>query len=295
MNIRRSMKLLAIPLLAAASTALASHGHGHTQKLNSVARLFGDDSMKGTVKFEERSRHNSTTQRLRVQVVRAEANQDYPVMVNDVQIGVIHTNHGGVGRIDLRSSQHGHSAHHGTLPEGFTTLSTGDMISVGNATGMFFDTHDHSMQKVEVEGALTGSDTLSGEVKYSERFRDGHLTRCFKVELQGAAPGESFDVFVNDQLVGTLVADENGEAELKLITGEPNDGEDDNVMPMPDSFPTLHDGDVVNVGGLSATLSSDDQGDNGGQAGGDDGDDDGQGGDDGSGSGDGDDDGGGDD
>src|SRR5204863_3030862 len=98
-------------------------------------------------------------------------NQDLPVVINDVTVGMIHTNDGGAGKLDLRSGfTHGHG--HGTLPEGFTSLNTGDTVSVGPLTGIFFDPSVSNMQKVEVEGMLgDGSGSgVSGEVKYAERF-----------------------------------------------------------------------------------------------------------------------------
>src|SRR2546425_139198 len=114
--------------------------------------------------------------------------------------------------------------------------------------------------RVHIEGGATI------EVQYQERYKHGTLSRRFHVEIQGASPGESFDVYVADELVGTAVADEEGEAGLQLRTGAHGGEDGDGPQPLPDTFPSLHPGDSVLVGGITVSLNQpgDDDGDGGG-------------------------------
>ncbi|MHC4101144.1 MAG: hypothetical protein ACYSW1_09735, partial [Planctomycetota bacterium] len=96
---------------------------------------------------------------------------------------------------------------------------------------------------------------LEGNVKYLERFKKGRLLRRFKVEVEDAEPGDVFDVYVNGVFVGEVVINDVDEGKLELRTpafiDDPDDGE-----PMPDSFPSLMPGDLVEVGPLSAILTA---------------------------------------
>jgi hypothetical protein len=262
-------------------SALAKHGGSHgaaNQTSKAEARLFGQTSMKGFVRYEDRTRNNARSeQRIRVHINRAEPNQDYPVILNDtLQIGVVHTNAGGAGKLDLRSrSGHGHG---NNALLNMPAVHTGDMVTIGTSMGIFFDRNRRGTQTVSVQGSITGGSGITGEVEYKERFRNGSLVRCLDVELEGASPGESFDISINGVVYGTLITDAEGKGELAFKSNETDDGEDDLVLPMPSTFPTLHAGDLVNIGGLSATLGNDDDGGDddhqAGNSGGDDDDDD---------------------
>jgi hypothetical protein len=105
-----------------------------------------------------------------------------------------------------------------------------------------------------VKARLFGDATVSGHAVYVEKDRGRKgLERRFKVQVEDALPGETFDVFVNDFFVRPITADALGRAELQLRTRkfieEPGDG-----RPMPPRFPRLELGDTVMVGHLSGVL-----------------------------------------
>jgi hypothetical protein len=105
-----------------------------------------------------------------------------------------------------------------------------------------------------VKARLFGDATVSGHAVYVEKDRGVQgLERRFKVQIEDAVPGETFDIFVNDFFVRPITADALGRAELQLRTRkfieEPEDG-----RPMPPRFPRLELGDVVTVGHLSGVF-----------------------------------------
>jgi hypothetical protein len=96
----------------------------------------------------------------------------------------------------------------------------------------------------------------SGKADYRERDRKGRIEQRFSVEVEDAAPGEMWQVHVNDMLVGIIVTDEFGFGELQFRTAafidDPGDGN-----PIPDGFPTLLDGDSITVGPLAGSFGLD--------------------------------------
>lgn len=94
---------------------------------------------------------------------------------------------------------------------------------------------------------IYGSSSVKGKAVYTEKLIDGTNMQKFKVELQYAAPGKTYNVRVNGDLVGAITINSLGKGELQLRTAQfiddPSDGD-----PIPDGFPQLDTGDVVTVG-----------------------------------------------
>ena len=182
-SIARAGLLVAVVVaLVMQSAAIASNSHSH-HKAN--AKFFGPSSIKGWAKYEEKHQGGQLTQRLHVKINHAEPHQTLDVYIDGDVIGTINTNGGGSGKLDLRSDRHHHS-----LPDNFPSLDTGDCISLGSECGIFFDPGNHHTQ----EFSLQGEDETNGvqtQVSYSEQFDDGSLDREFKVEIDGATPGDS--------------------------------------------------------------------------------------------------------
>ena len=240
-------------LVTLAAPAASSH-----HKFKSTAWLFGPTTMKGWAKFDQKKHGHNAQQRLRIKVEQGVPHQAFDVAINGVIVGTLTTNSGGTGRLTLNNPD---------LPEGFPCLDTGTVVTVGELSGVFFDCGDHGVQKFRTKGSVETPEGIDIEVKYCERFKHGNLNRRFQVEIEDAAPGQVFDVSVNGEVVGSVTAGDDGEAELQLRTNANGDDDEDDevILPMPDTFPSLHDGDVVVVGGVDVTL--------GVQAGGDDDDD----------------------
>ena len=113
------------------------------------------------------------------------------------------------------------------------------------------------MQSIRLRGDFDGAGAASGKVEYRERFKSSAgLERRFKVEIEDASPNTNFQVRVNGQLVATVTTNGAGFVEFQYRTAafidDPGDG-----IPMPNSFPSLVDGDVVTVGSMSTTLHND--------------------------------------
>src|SRR5438552_12894192 len=137
----RNLTLVKGTLAIAASLALATSAFADdSHKQKSIARLFGSSTTKGWVQYDDHLHGQSDlTQRLRVHVERAAPDADMPVMINDIFIATVHTNGGGTGKLDLRSNPK--DPDDPVLPAGFPRLDTGDMVTVGDTTGVFFDSN----------------------------------------------------------------------------------------------------------------------------------------------------------
>ena len=100
---------------------------------------------------------------------------------------------------------------------------------------------------------MSGNTLVSGKADYRERTRDNTLEQRFSVEVEDAAPGETFEVRVNGALFGTITADDLGVAELQFRTAQfiddPGDG-----TPIPTDFPRLAAGDMITVGPVSGAF-----------------------------------------
>lgn len=94
---------------------------------------------------------------------------------------------------------------------------------------------------------------LEGTSDYRERMRGATLVQTFHVEVSGAQPGATFEIHVNGNLFGTIVANNFGRAELEFRTTTVDDNPQDEEPPLPTDFPRLYPGDVITVGPLSGT------------------------------------------
>lgn len=203
----------------------------------------------------ERDVQGDMFQRLIIKVRNADAGEVHQVMVNGDTVGEITIGENGRGRLELRTAEFiedGDNAE--PLPDAFPTLDTGDQITVGPLSGYFFDQHDQDAQRVRLRGDFGDATGPSGNVRYREFLKPGRgFERRFQVEIEDAAEGEEFDIMVNGDLVGTLLADGSGQDEFELRTKKfidnPNDGD-----PIPGSFPSLIEGDVVTVGPFAVTM-----------------------------------------
>jgi hypothetical protein len=261
MRCRAALVLLASLVFAFASTsALAASNSKKTS-----ARLFGSPFMKGHAKYQERSKNGKTDQRFNVHISRALPLQTLEVSVNGQPVGTVVTNFAGNGKLHLRTGGKGSAD---PLPDGFPSLGTGDIVSVGPLTGICFGKGDDAEFEVKGEVDVNGAEY---EASYRERIHHGALERTFEAEIEVGEISQDVPVFINDVFFGTVSTDVNGNGELEL-SSRPDDDDGDEQL-MPDDFPSLQPGDVVRIGNTLVTLAADDDDD--GQGDDDDGDDDG--------------------
>jgi hypothetical protein len=251
--------LIVAAILAAWLPSMASAAGGSAFKLK--ARLFGDTLVSGHAVYLEKDRgRKGLERRFKVQVEDAQPGESFDVFVNEFFAGTITTNSLGRAKLQLRTKKFIDDPRDGQpMPKRFPRLRTGDVVMVGGLTGVFYDESrgaDTRAQRFRLRGDLEGDSRLEGNVKYLERFKKGRLMRRFKVEVEDAEPGEVFDVHVNGVFVGEIVINDLDEGRLELRTpafiDDPGDGE-----PMPDAFPSLMPGDLVEVGPLWAVLAAD--------------------------------------
>jgi len=111
--------------------------------------------------------------------------------------------------------------------------------------------HPRVSNRTELYGQLSGTGAASGSVEYEERTSDGQYKREFKVQLWNAQPNASFDIIVDNVLVGTITTDSLGRGKVEFTT-RPHEPYH---RPFPDNFPDIGAGTTVEVDGLQATLS----------------------------------------
>lgn len=135
---------LALALLVTASGGLMATGPVAQASSSEVsvmkwyrarARMQSEGDMKGKTDYRERERRGALEQRIQVHVQRAQADTEYEVFLNDTSIGFLTTSSDGEGKLYMRTrNPHGRWQ---AMPEDFPTILTGDMITVGEAVGVF--------------------------------------------------------------------------------------------------------------------------------------------------------------
>jgi hypothetical protein len=221
-------------LLVTTAPALAS------PPFKATARLFGDSTMKGHAILQEK--HNAQgPYRLDVQIEHALPFQTLDVTVNGSIIGQIITNPGGTGRLRLL---------HLTQP-----VVSGDTIGVGSMSGVFFVRGTSATQRYDLRGREINATGMRADVRYREHFRGGQLDRRFEVRLTHAEPGQGVPIFVRGEFIGVLFPDADGFAKFRMRTPatlEPDEGGP--WQPLPPEFPSLAEGEQVQVGTSYVTL-----------------------------------------
>lgn len=251
------MKRFAGVVLAGSVMLMLTSTASASSWFRSQARLFGPTALKGKVTYEQRPRQGTTEQRFKVEVERGVPLQVLQVRVNGNLVGSITVNSFGRGKLQLRTAQFIDSPGDGTpISAGFPRLDTGDVVTVGPLSGVFFDRIDTSVQRFRLEGRTNNGNATDAKARYEERFKNGGLMRRFDVEIEDAGSNQSFPIFVKNQQVATVTTNQFGFVEFQLRTAafidSPGDGQ-----PMPATFPSLRAGDQVRIGSMTVTLQPD--------------------------------------
>jgi hypothetical protein len=104
-----------------------------------------------------------------------------------------------------------------------------------------------------VRARMRTGTAFEGKSDYRERLRGTTLVQTFNVEVNGAQPGEMFEIHINGVLFGTMITNDLGSAELEFRTATVDDNPQDEEPPLPTDFPRINDGDVITVGALRGT------------------------------------------
>jgi hypothetical protein len=88
---------------------------------------------------------------------------------------------------------------------------------------------------------------MAGNARYREEDKNGQVRREFKVQIEKATAGQSYDVMLDGASIGTITANALGRGEITFRNNSDNPGVNPNV-------PSVSSGSVVTVGPISGTL-----------------------------------------
>lgn len=190
--------------------------------------------------YKARSDDDRSRQKFKVRVWDAIPGELLPVSVNGLFLDFIQVDNSGNGRFRYRSED---------MPDALPAFEGGYVVTVGPLEAAFED-RDRSGRSSRSRLRLRAEADDSGvqfDVKYDAKTRRDRLRRRFKATVEGAEEGDEFDVFYNDELLGTIEADEWGEGKLHFKAHGAHT----------DEFPMMQEGDEVTVGDTPMTLSLD--------------------------------------
>jgi hypothetical protein len=129
---------------------------------------------------------NATTGALTVKVTGATASTSLPVVVNGTTVGSLTTNASGTGYLKLSN----------------ITAAAGETITVGDLTG--------TLAQLKFTASLTGSTGVAGSADFNAL-----KSRLF-VSITGAAANTTYNVTVDNTVVGQLTTNSSGAGKLHL-------------------------------------------------------------------------------
>jgi hypothetical protein len=130
--------------------------------------------------------YNPTTQTLNVHVTGAAASSTLDVAVDGANVGTLTTN----------ASGNGHASFTGV------TVNSGSTITVGDLTGTF--------AQIQFTSTLTGATGVTGTAEYNSVRNKLHLS------VTGAAANTTYNVTVNDIVVGQFTTNASGTGRFKV-------------------------------------------------------------------------------
>lgn len=187
------------------------------------AILSGTGAIQGTAEFEI---EDGTAQKFKIEIEDAAPNQTYSVFLGDgtTAVATVTTNGEGEGRTVVLSPTF-------SVAEGTTlTVKNGTEVAL---TGTFHPGLEdgppnnggggNTGTTAELVAALNSTGDIEGEAEFE--IEDG-TARKFKVEIEDAAPSQTYAVFIDGTAVATLTTDGRGDARLTLfnVSFTVNDG-----------------------------------------------------------------------
>ena len=189
---------------------------------------------------------------LDIRVDKAPVSSSFDVILSDIALGQLTTDARGRGRLVL--SKGDDNPNHVPLPSSLTTLSPdmelviGDIVKAKLSTISEVEDHsnsttpdDHGTSSAASLNLIAKFDVSGGvrSAEYEQETEKGITKRSFKAEIEKAAPNTTFDVSVEDIVVGKIVTDSKGKGKLSL---------------RPSSFPIVTAGTKVSIGTVSSTF-----------------------------------------
>lgn len=211
---------------------------------SSTAKLFGPGTMKGTATCVNRPGPGGPY-RVDVSVTNAPPAQTVNVSINGSNAGWFMTDSNGKGTLKINKV---------SSPLG--AGGAGDVINVGSLTGVFYDAAIAEQQTYELRGTVTNGVGVKYVVRYREFREFGQLERRWEVTITNAEPNQSIPTFVRSAFIRPLLPGDDGKATLRMRTASfINEGNNAaGWINLPNSFPSLRPGEVVQVGTSYITL-----------------------------------------
>jgi hypothetical protein len=219
-----------------------------------VAKLTDANSdLAGSASVATIDRNGTAITVLKVHVHGATGDAPLDVAIGGTPVGTVALTKEGAGTLILTSGTNTRG-HIGTLPAGLT-IEEGSAITVGTAEGTFAKRPDPPVI-VRLGTKLTNADgEVVGFASYMTRTFNGTTTSRLAIHVRNAVPDEELNVSVVDKNgatvdLGTITADEEGEAKLILVSN-PGDGQ----QGFPSGFTGLDVSSTVTVGDATGTLA----------------------------------------
>lgn len=206
----------------------------------STAKLFGVGPLRGSATCINRTGATGPY-RVDVSVTGGPPSQALEVFINGVDYGDIMIDSSGAGTLRINN-----------FP---AALGAGDTITVQNLTGVFYRKGASTLQRYDLEGTATNIVGVNYLVRYHEFYEDDRLERRWEVTITNAEPFQSVPTFVRTVFVQPLLPGANGTAKLRLRTASfINQSKPGPWTPLANSFPSLANGEVVQVGTSYITM-----------------------------------------
>ena len=196
---------------------------------------------------------------LKIGLDNAPPSSTFDGRLSDIALGQLLTDVRGRGRLVLGHGDD--NSNHLPLPDSLTRLDPAMELIIGDLvtaklSQLNFESHSNSNEN---NSSSSGSLNLVAKfnalssprsAEYEQESENGLSKRSFEAEIEKAAPNATFEVHVNDVLVGSIVTDKNGKGKLRLST-TPKDARD---QLMPTTFPSITVGTTINIGTEAATF-----------------------------------------
>lgn len=241
---------------AAAFRAFAAHERSESDVTRLSATLTSDGAGSGTAQFKSEVENGTTEQYLTVKVTGAAASTTLNVTVDETLLGTLTTDADGNGIVKFATTSSSDSVI--ALPTGFV-LNEGSKITVGDAISGSFATSttgtcgggehgrgggdESDITQTRLTADLTNGDTAAGRAVYHAVTYEGSTRQALRVRVTGLAASTTFNVSVDDTVIGTLTTDANGNGRARFSSNPHNS----NVQQLPDGF-TLSAGATIKVG-----------------------------------------------
>ena len=213
----------------------------------------------GTLRARVELETEGSETELKIGLDNAPPSSSFDVKLNDIALGQLMTDVRGRGRLVLGHGDD--NSNHLPLPDSLTRLDPAMELIIGDLvtaklSQLNVESHSNSNEN---NSSSSGSLNLVAKfnalssprsAEYEQESENGLPKRSFEAEIEKAAPNATFEVHVNDVLVGSIVTDKNGKGKLRLST-TPKDARD---QLMPATFPSVTVGTTINIGTAAATF-----------------------------------------